>query len=165
MRGSSFVQGRFRPQNPQKYRGDVNQIIYRSSWELVLFRFLDDTDAVVGWNSEETVIPYISSVDGKKHRYFLDATVWIRQPDGSVKKKLVEVKPYEEVEKPVKRGREKDQAFAERARTWMVNQSKWHAAREYAKAHDSEFLVITERELFPQNHSLKRYRQPPKKKT
>ena len=37
-----LVQGKFRPKNPSKYKGDPTNIIYRSSWELTVFKYLDN---------------------------------------------------------------------------------------------------------------------------
>ena len=64
--------GKFTPKNPHKYRGDVNNIVFRSSWEYKLMKFLDDYDDVLEYGSEEIIIPYISPLDGKMHRYFVD---------------------------------------------------------------------------------------------
>ncbi|ACV50032.1 gp4 head completion protein [Delftia phage PhiW-14] len=153
-----FLTGKFRPNRPDKYHGDVNNITYRSSYELAAFRFMDDEDAILKWNSEETVIPYISSVDGRAHRYFLDLTAIVRGPDGKPAKKYIEIKPYDQTIEPRKTPKEQDQAFAERVRTWLVNQSKWEAARAYAKRNNGDFIILTEREIFPQNHSIKPYR-------
>ena len=69
---SKFYQGRFKPDNPQKYKGDASNIIYRSGWELKLMRYLDKHPHVTRWNSEEIIIPYRSPIDGKMHRYFPD---------------------------------------------------------------------------------------------
>ncbi len=162
MRGGHFVQGKFNPTNPKKYRGDLSDIVFRSSWELVLMRWLDEKDFIVAWNSESLVIPYYSAVDGKKHRYFVDFVAWVQTPTG-VQKRIIEVKPHAQTLKPVKRPSEKDQAFAERVRTYMVNQSKWEEARKYAKADNAEFVVITEKHIFPSNTAMKRYKQPKKK--
>lgn len=166
MRGGQFLQGRFNPINKQKYRGDVNNIIYRSSYELAMFRWLDSTDQIVAWASEELIIPYISPVDGKKHRYFTDVVAWIKQHDNSVKKFVIEIKPYDQTQKPKKGSKEKEEAFKNRVFEYAVNQAKWAAAREHCRSTGGEFIVLTEREIFPQQHSLKRYKQPkqPKKK-
>ena len=32
---------KYRPQNPEKYKDDPTNIIYRSSWELTVFKYLD----------------------------------------------------------------------------------------------------------------------------
>jgi len=50
--------GKFKPKNPNKYKGDANGIVYRSLWERNAFRWLDENDSIVAWNSEEIVIPY-----------------------------------------------------------------------------------------------------------
>ena len=60
--------GFFKPKNPQKYRGDPTNIIYRSGWELKLMLYLDEHKDVVNWGSEELIIPYRSPIDGKVHR-------------------------------------------------------------------------------------------------
>ena len=68
------MKGRFRPKNPHKYKGDPTNVIYRSSYELKLFRYLDLHPAIRWWQSEEVVIPYRSPITGRVHRYFPDVT-------------------------------------------------------------------------------------------
>lgn len=162
MRGSNFVQGKYRPVNPHKYIGDVNNIVYRSSWELAAFRWFDDTPEILKWGSEELIIPYISQVDGRKHRYFTDAILFVKTPTG-IRKKIIEIKPYSQTKKPTRGKNQKDASWAEDVRTWLTNESKWVAARAYADANDADFVILTEREIFPNQHSLKRYQQPKKK--
>ena len=36
-----LLQGFYKPQNPDKYKGDVKNIVYRSSYELTYLRKLD----------------------------------------------------------------------------------------------------------------------------
>lgn len=162
MRGGQFLQGKFRPINPKKYRGDVNNIVYRSSYELAVFRWIDDEDAIVAWSSEELVIPYISPIDKKAHRYFTDLVVWAKQADGSTKRMVIEIKPHDQTLKPVKGAREKDEAYKQRVFDYLINQAKWKAAEEHCRQHGGEFIVLTEKHIFPQNNSIKRYRQPKK---
>jgi hypothetical protein len=52
--GRTTMKGRFIPKNPQKYIGDSTKIIGRSSWEFMLFKWLDSTPAVMRWASEES---------------------------------------------------------------------------------------------------------------
>ena len=52
-------------------------MIYRSSWEYKFYEMVDITPTVKEWGSEEIIIPYISPVDGKRHRYFPDFYVKI----------------------------------------------------------------------------------------
>ena len=40
-------------------------------------KWCDITHSVQEWGSEEIIIPYISPVDGKRHRYFPDFYVKI----------------------------------------------------------------------------------------
>jgi hypothetical protein len=68
-------QGYFKPKNPQKYKGDPTNIVYRSSWELKLMTYLDLHKDIVTWGSEELIIPYRSPIDNKIHRYFPDFIV------------------------------------------------------------------------------------------
>ena len=85
--------GLFIPKNPQKYRGDHTNIIYRSSWECKVMSWLDNNDNILSWASEELIVPYISPVDNRKHRYFPDFIVKARTKDGTVKTMMLEVKP------------------------------------------------------------------------
>lgn len=85
--------GRYNPTNPRKYRGDPDKIIYRSLWERRFMVYCDNTDEVLEWGSEEIIIPYISPLDGRMHRYFPDFYTKVRQRDGTIKKLLIEVKP------------------------------------------------------------------------
>lgn len=34
-----YYQGKYKPKNPEKYVGDINNIIFRSSWERNFFFF------------------------------------------------------------------------------------------------------------------------------
>ena len=58
-------------------------------------KWCDYTTSVKEWGSEEIIIPYISPVDGKRHRYFPDFYVKIQN-----RKYLVEVKPFKQTLEP-----------------------------------------------------------------
>ena len=45
--------GLFKPKNPSKYKGNINEIVYRSSWEKKMMIYCDTTKSVVEWGSEE----------------------------------------------------------------------------------------------------------------
>ena len=136
----------FRPKNISKYRGDYNNIWARSSWETIMFRHLDASPSCVAWNSEETVIPYDSPVDGRTHRYFVDVTATFKYPDGSRQTFLVEIKPFSQTQKPNPKARNK-QRLMEEVKTYVVNQAKWEAATEYAEKRGWKFKVMTEYDL------------------
>lgn len=141
-----YMQGRYRPIHPEKYQGDTSDVIFRSSWELRLCRFLDRSANVVKWSSEELVIPYYSQADGKMRRYFVDYVVQVKGSSGAIKTFLVEVKPHSQTQPPV-RGRKKEKTFLKEMYDYQVNQDKWDAAREFAKNHEMEFMIFTEYEL------------------
>jgi len=85
--------GRYIPTNIKKYKGDVSKIFYRSLWERKFMVYCDKNEAILEWGSEEVIIPYISPLDGRRHRYFAELYIKVRQKDGTVKKILIEVKP------------------------------------------------------------------------
>ena len=138
--------GYFSPKNYKKYEGDPTNIVYRSSWERSVMSWLDDNKSVLSWSSEEVVIPYISPIDNRKHRYFPDFKATIRNKDGIVKTYLIEVKPYKETMEPKKQKRVTKRYITE-VTTWGVNSSKWEAARAYCAQKGWEFMIITEKEL------------------
>jgi hypothetical protein len=137
---------RFTPKNPQKYSGDPTNIICRSSWERRVCIYLDENPSVVEWSSEEIVVPYISPVDNKKHRYFPDFLVKIRKADGTTKTMMLEVKPKHQTTEP-KVQKRKNKKYLTEVMTWGVNQAKWRYAREYCLDRGWEFKIITEQEL------------------
>jgi len=71
-----FVQGIYYPRRPEKYKGDVKNIIYRSSWELQFMTFCDNSPSIIEWASEEIAIPYVKPTDKRVHYYYLD--FWIK---------------------------------------------------------------------------------------
>ena len=140
-----FKQGIYKPVNT-KYKGK-SYPVYRSSWELKFFRWCDRNDNVLKWSSESTVVPYISPVDGKIHRYFVDGNVIIKEGD-IIKSYLVEIKPHSQTKPPKESKRKKKTTILYEKITYAVNQAKWDAAKQYAAKKNMEFLILTERELF-----------------
>lgn len=145
-RDGKFRQGRFNPQNPEKYLGDVRNIIYRSSWELRFLRWCDQNVNIIEYGSEEFFIPYISPVDNRIHRYYPDFIIKVRHKDKSIKRYVVEVKPDKQT-RPPKQGKRVTKSFIYETKTYAVNQAKWKAAQEWCKDRLLEFKIITEKEL------------------
>lgn len=141
-----YHQGKFIPKNPHKYVGDVTNIVYRSSWERKLFVFLDNNPSILQWNSEECVVPYVSPIDGRIHRYFVDCVVKYKKRDGTVITTLVEVKPKAQTQPPVQPKRQTKQ-YLEAVETYVRNVSKWKAAKKYAEEKGMEFMILTEDHL------------------
>jgi hypothetical protein len=131
--------GRFSPKHPEKYRGNPTDIIYRSLWERQVFKWCDNTDAVIEWSSETTVIPYKCRTDGKMHRYFCDLTIKFKNG----KKLLVEIKPRKQTLPPEKKKRV-TKAYLAEVMQYAKNISKWEAAKEYADERGWEFKIWDE---------------------
>ena len=142
---AEYHQGKFVPRNPSKYIGNVNDICYRSGWERKFMIWCDTTPSVLSWGSEEVVIPYISPVDNRPHRYFVDFIIKYKTSTGEIKKALVEIKPKAQTMLPKQRKR--TQRYLEEVKTYAVNQAKWKYADEWAKDRGIEFRILTEKEL------------------
>lgn len=138
--------GRFLPKNPQKYRGNPANIIYRSTWECRVMNWLDQNESIVEWGSEEIVIPYRSPVDNKIHRYFPDFYVKVKQKDDIIKVMILEIKPQKQTQPPPKRKKVTKQYINEVV-TWGVNEAKWKAATEFCLDRGWQFKVLTEKDL------------------
>ena len=142
-----YHQGVFIPRHPEKYIGNAKNIIYRSKMELVFLKWCDTNESVLQYASEECVIHYISPIDSKQHRYFVDFFVRILQEDGTVKSFLVEIKSFAQ-SIPPKKPKTINESYNESVRTYLVNQAKWKAAERVCQERGWKFMVLTERELF-----------------
>ena len=47
----------FKPTHPRKYKGDITNIICRSSWEKTFCNWCDINESILEWGSEEFWIP------------------------------------------------------------------------------------------------------------
>lgn len=140
-----FIQGVYQPVNPNKFMG--KQAVYRSSFELKFFKWADRNPKVIKWGSENVVVPYISPVDNRVHRYYVDSVVHILEGD-SIKRYLIEIKPSKQTIAPSVSKRKRQSTIIYEQVTYAVNQAKWEAAKQYAKHMGMEFQILTEKELF-----------------
>lgn len=138
---SKTYKGKYKLINPEKYRGDKDNIIFRSGWERYAFKWCDTNKDIVEWSSEEIVISYYYEASKRMHRYFPD--LYYKTKKG--KKYLIEIKPAKETVPPT--GKKRTTKFVEEGYTWIKNQNKWEAAEEWAIKHGMEFHVWTEKEL------------------
>jgi hypothetical protein len=143
--GTNSYKGKFTPQNPQKYNGNPDNIIYRSSWELRCMKWFDDNPNIIWWSSEELAIPYYSPVDKRMHRYFPDFIIKVKRKDDTIMTYVVEVKPEAQTKKPTQKRKTKN--FLRESITYVVNQMKWKAADEFCHAHGWQFKIVTEKDL------------------
>lgn len=142
----NIMQGKFKPKNPVKYKGDPTTIVYRSSWELHFMSYLDTHQDVLLWSSEELIIPYRSPIDNKIHRYFPDFQVKKQGRDGVIETVVVEIKPAKETKPPAVQNKPTKRYLRE-VYTWGINSAKWAAAQEFCRDRKWKFVIMTEKDL------------------
>lgn len=134
--------GKYVVKNRERYRGNPDDVTYRSKWEQLCFKWLEDRNDIEWWNSEDFVVPYFYEVDRKTHKYHVDLV--IKWKNG--KTTLVEIKPKKQTVAPrVKNPKSKrslNETFA-----YIKNVNKWEAANKIAKDNGWEFVLWTEDEL------------------
>lgn len=143
-------QGKYKPQNPEKYVGDVSQVIYRSGWERKLMLRCDTDPNILKWGSEIHPIPYYSSVDKKARRYFVDFFIKLKSKTGQVRNIMVEVKPHKETIPPVPpkiNNTKRKQRYLKEMITYQRNLDKWEAATAWGKKNGMEFTIMDEYSL------------------
>jgi len=138
--------GRYRPNYPMKYKGDITNIVYRSLWELRFMKWCDNNNSVMEWGSEIVVIPYVSPIDNKPHRYFVDFYMKVKSSDDVIQKYLIEIKP-EKFTKPPEIPKKKTKKFIDEVFQYGVNQAKWKAAFEFCEDRKMKFMILTEKDL------------------
>lgn len=143
-----WLKGKYTPKNPGKYKGDADNIVYRSSWERTAMAWFDATPEVLAWESEETVINYFDPVKNKMRRYYMDFRILTKQADGTAKVCLVEIKPYKQTIKPRANKNKSAKTIYDEQCTWITNTAKWNAAKELCRQKNWGFAILTEKELF-----------------
>ena len=138
--------GKFNPNNISKYKGNPTTIVYRSLWELKFMRYLDGHPNVLLWSSEEVVIPYVSPMDNKIHRYFPDFWIKIKDKDNNINTMLVEIKPLYQVNAPIVQ-KKMTKRYLTEVKTYAVNSAKWKAAEDYCTDRKWIFKIMTEKDL------------------
>ena len=130
--------GKFRPQNREKYKGNPSNIIYRSGWELDFMKYLDRQPGVLQWNSEEIIIPYKSPIDNKWHRYYPD--FWVKTLKSET---IIEIKPKKQT-KPPKENPKHRRRYLREVKTFVINEAKWKAAKEFCENKGLQWQIMTE---------------------
>ena len=137
--------GIYKPVNPKKYRGNPTRVIYRSLWERKFMVFCDNNPSIMEWGSEEVIIPY-RAPDGRIRRYYPDFYIKVCEKNGSIAKYIIEIKPKKQTQKPLL-PRRKTKRYLNEVTTYVTNQAKWDAAREWCLDRGLEFLILTEDHL------------------
>ena len=138
MNGNNTHKGNVLTEKYKGYKGKSKKITYRSSWELTAWEKLEklyNMRAIKGFAVEETVFQYISPLDDKPHRYYMDITMELN--DGTIV--FVEIKPYSQhAKKPQKTKNKKESTYLNEINTYRVNTAKWNAVREFCQKRSSK---------------------------
>ncbi len=138
-------QGRYRPSNPKKYKGDSRNIIYRSLWERKFMVYCDKNQNIINWASEEFHIPYYDPTTKRVRRYFPDFYIRYRNVNGNILEKIIEIKPAKQCVPPTTKRKTKKHLYE--TLEYAKNQAKWKAAEDFCADRKWEFQVMTEKEL------------------
>ena len=144
-----FRKGYYKPNHPEKYFGNVSNIVYRSSWELQFCQFLDNNPNVLKWASEEIAIPYLKPTDNKTHKYYPDFWITYQNKQGDIVQELIEVKPSSQVTHTFRQSRARNPKtrLVENA-IGAINKAKWFYATKWCQERNITFRILTEKELF-----------------
>lgn len=141
---AKFLKGKYKPKHPEKYIGDINNIVYRSSWELSFVKYIDNNPSIKKFNMEGVVIPYVSPIDNKVHRYYVDFILEYTNTKGETKMALVEVKPHKQTQPPVP-PKKKSKYYINEVLTYHTNMAKWKTAIDFCNKNSMDFVVLTEK--------------------
>ena len=146
-----YKTGFYVPNNPDKYVGDINNIICRSSWEFRFAKYCDSNERILKWSSEPVPIPYYNPLDKKDHVYNVDNYIRVLKDDNTEQDWLIEVKPEKQHTKPKLEGNvtmKKLKSYNHKMQVWITNQSKFKAAKQWAEGRGYKFGVVNENFLF-----------------
>ena len=144
---SQKYKGKYTPENPGKYMGDSDNIIYRSMWERRCMKYFDINPSVLQWASEEIAIPYYNTAQKKVRRYFPDFLIKVKDKNGQEKTHLIEVKPSKDLRPPTNtQGKRKSTVLYE-MKAYQMNRDKFASARKWCDEKGIQFDIWTEKHL------------------
>lgn len=131
---------RFIPKNKTKYKGNLNSLVSKSSWEHQFMCFLDRHPSILEWKYESIYITYFNPIENRNRKYVPDFWFKYIDKEGNIKECLVEIKPYR---KTMLRERATRIEKAE----YAVNKAKFEAADKYCKEKGIIYKIITEKDI------------------
>jgi len=147
---SKFRQGLYKVIHPEKYVGDVNNVIYRSGWEKKFCIYCDNQPSIIEWSSEPFKIKYLNGSTFKEHTYYTDFYIKIQDSSDKSKKYIVNINQESQNKKPEiqsKRTLKALNSYKYNLDQYVKNQSKWVEAKRACEDAGFEFMVITEKFL------------------
>jgi hypothetical protein len=142
-----YIQDFFKPSNPEKYIGNINEIVYRSSYELKAFHWCDSHPDILQWSSETITIKYFDPTTNKTRRYFPDLYIKMREQDGEIKRYIIEIKPKRQTVPPRNSPKKRTKTYINETKTYAKNLAKWQAAEKFCMDNSLIFKIVTEKEL------------------
>jgi hypothetical protein len=146
-----YKSGKFVSSKPEKYIGDIHNIIYRSSWEYRFCVYCDTNDSILKWSSEPIAIKYFNPLDKKEHDYNVDFYIKVLKESDEEQEWIIEIKPERQTQKPIYEGAmtlAKLKSYNHSMQVWITNQAKFKAAKEWAEKRGFRFGVVDEKFLF-----------------
>jgi hypothetical protein len=161
-------QGYYRITNKEKYVGDSGKVIYRSSWELSFLKWCDFSPSILRYSSEPTSVPYYDRVSNlneckrlgldpknprnwKVRNYHVDFWLEIKRDEDIIEKWFVEIKPEKDLKRPVPPSincsLKEQRRFNNMTKTYLINEAKFAAMKEWASKNNCKFYVFTEKTL------------------
>lgn len=143
----AYKQVKYEPINPEKYLGDIDKLICKSSWEDTMFKFCDNNINVLSWGYEIIPIRYAKPVENgfKPSIYYPDIYLEYINKDEEVIREIIEIKPNKQTKKS--RSKKPLQQLAENY-VLKVNMAKWDAAQRWCDKHNIKFSIYTEKSIF-----------------
>jgi len=166
-RGQTY-QDYYKVRHKEKYVGDPNLVIYRSSWEYSFCKWCDFTPSILRWTSEPVQIPYYDKVSKLEEckkmgldpnnpknwiqkKYNTDFWLEIRKDEDVIEKWFVEVKPKQKLLKPTPPPKDaplrEQKRFNKMAKEYLLNEAKFEAMNTWAKRNGAKFYIFTEEQL------------------
>jgi hypothetical protein len=150
--GKKTVSGYYVPRNLEKYSGP-KPVKFLSSWELSFCKYCDLNENIVKWGKEAVKVQYRdqSRLDERRiptlRSYIVDFFMEVKTGQ-SVRKILIEIKPYSQTIEPKKSPGKRPDVYLAEYTQYVRNMCKWSAAREAATNRGMDFIVLTENNLF-----------------
>ena len=146
---AKFAQGIFTPTHPEKYVGkNINNITFRSSWELTLMNKCDTHPNILQWSSECMSIPYKNPLTGKNTFYVPDFLIVYIDKNGKTHSEMIEIKPLAQFDMKYAKTRTDMLAVA-------LNMAKFQAAQAFCRKHGIMFRVMSEFDIYGQRGGKK----------
>jgi hypothetical protein len=147
-----YYQGKYTPENPDKYLGDISDIWFRSMWEFSFCYYCDHEDRVKKWacEPEQHKIQYdvIENEQYTIKTYIPDFWMIVEKSNNDEEEFLIEIKPEKELyepKEPKKVTVKSLENYEYRLKTYYRNRLKWEAAEKYCEKRGMGFFLLTEK--------------------